>query len=332
MTAEEKLKLKVAVSQVFRPGTPIDKQQLFAGRLDQVNDVLNAALQPGRHVMMFGERGVGKTSLAKVISEIIKANSGYQLLNCGMINCDSGDDFNSLWRKIFREISFAIQTRNPGFSPRVEDPTSLESILPNRKLTPDDIRYLLNQVGEHTLIVIDELDRLTDVQSKSQLADAIKNLSDHAANTTLILVGVADSVDELVAEHNSIDRALVQVPIPRMSMDELLEIIDNGLSAAKMTAQPEVSHWIGRLSQGLPHYTHSLGLYSAFRAIEEDRTEVTVDEVISATRTTVEKSHTIHSFNAVRQVVPKNRTSLLKCFAHAPSPKQTNLDSFLLQP
>ncbi len=295
MTGEEKLKLKVAVSLVFRPGTPIDKQQLFAGRLDQVNDVLNAALQPGRHVMMFGERGVGKTSLAKVISEIIKANNGYQLLNCGTINCDSGDDFNSLWRKIFREISFAIQTRNPGFSPKADEPTSLEAILPNRKLNPDDIRYLLNQVGEHTLIVIDELDRLTDTQSKSQLADAIKNLSDHAASTTLILVGVADSVDELVAEHNSIDRALVQVPIPRMSMDELVEIIGNGLSAAKMTAQPEVSNWIGRLSQGLPHYTHSLGLYSAFKAIEEDRTEVTVNDVLHATRMTVEKSHTIHS-------------------------------------
>jgi energy-coupling factor transporter ATP-binding protein EcfA2 len=245
--------------------------------------------------MMFGERGVGKTSLAKVISEIIKANNGYQLLNCGTINCDSADDFNSLWRKIFREISFAMDSRRPGFNPKPEQPASVESLLPGRKINSDDVRYLLKQVGEHTLIIIDELDRLTDPQSKSQLADTIKNLSDHASNTTLMLVGVADSVDELVAEHHSIERALVQVPIPRMSMNELTEIIDNGLSAAKMGAEPKVSHWIGWLSQGLPHYTHSLGLYSAFKAIEDDRTEVSADDVLHATRMTVEKSHTIQN-------------------------------------
>ncbi len=106
MTPQEKMGMKVLVSSVFRPGTPIDRQQLFAGRLDQVNDVLNAVLQPGRHVIMFGERGVGKTSLARVISEIIKVSKGYRLLNCGTINCEKTDDFNSLWRKIFRELSF----------------------------------------------------------------------------------------------------------------------------------------------------------------------------------------------------------------------------------
>jgi hypothetical protein len=44
----------------------------------------------------------------------------------------------------------------------------------------------------------------------------IKTLSDNASSikTTLILVGVADSVDELIGEHQSIERAIKQVPMP----------------------------------------------------------------------------------------------------------------------
>lgn len=297
MTSEEKMSLKARVSSLFRPGTPIDQQQLFAGRVDQVNDVLNAALQPGRHVMMFGERGVGKTSLAKYVSEVIKANDIYRVLNCGTINCDTKDDFNSLWRKIFREMSFVMEPMGGSGFKSLEPPkeTQLESILPGRELNPDDIRYILSQVKEHTLIIIDELDKLTPHSARAQMADAIKNLSDHAVKTTLIMVGVADSVEELIAEHQSIDRSLVQVPMPRMSVGELTDIINNGLNTANMTTDADVTLWIARLSQGLPHYTHSLGLYSAFKAIESDRTHITVNDVLEATKTTVTKSHTLLS-------------------------------------
>jgi Cdc6-like AAA superfamily ATPase len=187
-------------------------------------DVLNAALQPGRHVIMLGERGVGKTSLARVISEIIKASKGYRLLNCGTINCEKADNFNGLWRKIFRELSFARESNEQGLDGQTQiADLSLESTLPNRELNSDDIRYVLGKIKEHTLILIDELDRLTDRSARTQLADTIKNLSDHSVNSTLILVGVADSVEELISEHNSIERALVQVPMPRMSIGELIQ-------------------------------------------------------------------------------------------------------------
>src|SRR5882672_7916322 len=167
--------MKVQISSVFRPGTPIDKQQLFAGRLDQVNDVLNGALQPGRHVIMFGERGVGKTSLAKFVSEAIKANHGYRLLNCGTVNCETTDNFNSLWRKIFRELFYSDTSQEAGFkSQRELNEAPIESILPNRELHGDDVRYMLTQVKEHTLIVIDELDRLVHAPSRARLADTIK--------------------------------------------------------------------------------------------------------------------------------------------------------------
>jgi hypothetical protein len=183
----------------------------------------------------------------------------------------------------------------PGFSNTSDVSVALESILPDREINPDDVRYMLGKVKEHTLIVIDELDRLHNRSARSQLADTIKNLSDHAVNSTLMLVGIADSVGDLIVEHHSIERAIVQVPMPRMSKGELIRIINTGLEASEMTADPSVKNWIAELCQGLPHYMHSLALYAAFAAIESDRSEILPEDVLQATLATVEKSHTIRA-------------------------------------
>jgi hypothetical protein len=44
----------------------------------------------------------------------------------------------------------------------------------------------------------------------SEFRSLIKVLSDNSVPATLVLVGVADSVDALIVEHQSIERALVQ--------------------------------------------------------------------------------------------------------------------------
>ncbi|MDQ3585495.1 MAG: ATP-binding protein [Acidobacteriota bacterium] len=293
MDAQEQINFRVKVGTVFRPCAPVDRITLFAGRQDQINDVVNATVQPGRHVIMFGERGVGKTSLAKVLAEIL-SGAGLQLLNSGTINCDGTDNFASLWRKIFREMTVIMRAKQIGFRSESFDETrSLDSLLPEEP-TPDDIRYILSQIPGTVIIILDEVDRIKDRETITLLADTIKNLSDHSVNVTLILVGVADAVDDLISEHRSIERALIQVPMPRMSRAELLQIIDRGLSHAGMTIDEHAKDRIARLSQGLPHYTHLLGLYAALHAIDKNQnTHITMSDVKAATITAVEKAHSI---------------------------------------
>lgn len=300
MDEQKRMEQRVKISQVFRPGAPIDKYALFAGRLEQVKDVIDATIQPGRHVILYGERGVGKTSLAKVISEIL-SNAGVKLLDSGTINCDPTDDFSSLWHKIFRELSIVLEnkeTRQVGFVPpngrSQSEKVCLEELLPE-KTTPDDVRYVFNYVPTKSIIIIDEIDRLKNQEATTLLADTIKNLSDHSVKTTLILVGVADSVGDLIAEHKSIERAIIQVPMPRMSRSELIQILDKGLPTVNMTIEEPAKNWIADLSKGLPHYTHSLGLYAALKAIDDDRDQITRKDVVQATQTIVQKSHTILS-------------------------------------
>ena len=55
--------LEAAAQTLFRPRTPVDESRLFAGRFEQVKTLVDVIYEPGGHAIIYGERGVGKTSL-----------------------------------------------------------------------------------------------------------------------------------------------------------------------------------------------------------------------------------------------------------------------------
>jgi hypothetical protein len=118
------------------------------------------------------------------------------------------------------------------------------------------------------VVIFDEFDRLQDQTAKILIADTVKTLSDYAVDATILLIGVADSVDQLIHEHHSIERALVQVHLPRMSDDEIKEIITRGLLKLTLTISRDALSEMANLSQGLPYVTHLLALHSARSALE----------------------------------------------------------------
>lgn len=292
MEEAELMRRTIAVSDAFRPGAPIDRAALFAGRRETMSDVIRAVVQRGQHVILFGERGVGKTSLANILSELL-TQAGWTGLGCGTVNADPTDDFSSLCRKAFREIAFTVKAKQVGFTPAPGGAggaaATLADWLPER-VTPDDVRAALQHWGQNTIIVIDELDRISDPEVTMLLADTIKNLSDHAVNATLILVGVADSVEQLISEHQSIERALVQVRMPRMSREELHEIVEKGMERVGLDVEPAAKNDIARLSQGLPHFTHLLAQHAAMAAVTDNRPVVTEADVAAATKSAVAKA------------------------------------------
>jgi hypothetical protein len=113
---------------------------------------------------------------------------------------------------------------------------------------------------------IDEFDRLPEDDRKS-FADLIKALSDYSLDATIILIGVGGSVEEIIAEHQSVSRALIQVQMPRMLPEEIRQIMITSLERLGMDIEPETLNKIVLLSKGLPHYTHLVGLYATKAAL-----------------------------------------------------------------
>lgn len=292
VSTQQRYRRILEVSRIFSPGAPIDQSELFAGRYEQIKDVIMALGQKGRHVIIYGERGVGKTSLANVFGQVATTGTKSRRWDYS-VNADPSDDFSSLWRKALRQIVMTTTRRGFGFADAesTQESWTLDMALPHEEVTPDDVRSALAELPTAATLIIDEIDTITDARTRAMLAHTIKSLSDNAIPSTVILVGVADSVDELIAEHRSVERALVQVRMPRMSREELNELMQKALLKAKMTITEDARNVIVQLSRGLPHYTHSLGLHSATKAIERDSEEVTLADVYAATREACEKAN-----------------------------------------
>jgi Cdc6-like AAA superfamily ATPase len=263
------------VGRVFTPFAPVDSLELLSGRTSQVMDVVDAINQRGRHAVLYGERGVGKTSLANVLPDVFFDDKTGEKLRSVKINCHTTADYYSAWANIFRELGKEEEFE----ACWSQDPPDSE-----------DVRYLLESLGHRLLIVMDELDRLEDDAALSQLADTIKTLSDHSVDVTIVLVGVADSIDQLLGDHESIQRNLTQVPMQRMSVSELGLIVSTGMERLGMAIEDEAQSRIPRLSEGLPFYTHLLCLHAAQRAVMEDRDIVTATDVEEAIKTSVNKA------------------------------------------
>ena len=298
----------VRLGSVFTPAAPIQNEDLFSGRNDLLVRIAHAVSQRGMHCILFGERGVGKTSLANILPSTL-ASSGAELV-VAAINCDTSDDYSSLMHKLMQEIIAVTEMPNIGFG---RDFTEIQSPLSQslpESPRPNDVRRLLQAVGANVLLIIDEFDRIVDQDLLRLISDTIKTLSDRAVPATFVLVGVASNVDGLLREHRSIERCLMQVRMPRMTSDELAGIIDNGLEQVDMAMEDTVRWYIPAVAQGYPHYAHLLALESAWRSVKEDRKEVNLNDIESSIGDAI--NHTEHSIQDgyLKAVYSANRTAL----------------------
>lgn len=274
------LNLAFEAGRVFTPGSPLNERDLFAGRSDQVDQIINAISQKGYHVVLFGDRGVGKTSLSNVLIEFL-SDVGQNMFLMPRANCDASDDFASLWKKVLRGVSVTQSKSGVGFTAEaIRTSSTIAEMLPDT-VAPDDVRRTLAQLatGNSMVVVFDEFDRLQNRTTTVMMADLIKSLSDHGVDATIMLIGVADSVDVLIGEHQSVERALVQVRLPRMSRSEIEQIVTKGLAKLGLQVEPEALSELSTLSQGLPYVTHLLALHTCRAALQRRDVKIGMGDV-----------------------------------------------------
>ncbi|MEA2906655.1 MAG: hypothetical protein QOI12_4042 [Alphaproteobacteria bacterium] len=269
-TSDDWTILGFEISNLF-DGAPIDEEDLFAGRAHEVRRILEAVFAKSKHVVLFGERGVGKTSLSNIFWK--RYNSSVRSFIVARVQAGPADTFSSLWIRALEELKAAgVAT---GKSEYVPFDISYETI------TPSQVRRELQRCGANSLpiIIIDEYNEMVDAAGKALTANLIKEFYDFSVTTTIVIVGVADNISEMIEDHASIDRALVQIPLKRMSPGELKEIISKRSDRTVMTFSNDALWTIIVLSRGLPYFTQTLSKHAALRAIEDRRLVVSNDDV-----------------------------------------------------
>jgi len=262
---------------LFRPRTPIDDSKLFSGRIAQIRELMDVIYEPGGHAIIHGERGVGKTSLANIIHQKIAP----QILNVRAIpvDCSTKATFFDVWAHALE--GFEVDGKPAAEMLRSSNtPYALYNIL---GCLPDRIDYVF---------VFDEFDRLKDPDVQSLMTDTIKHLSNTPRiRVTIIIVGVASTISNLFKDHESIVRATTQIKMPRMSSDELSEIVTERLPKLNMTLDEDVRRKMIKYSQGLPGYMHLLGQLATRSALSRKVMHISDGDLVAAVAQALEKTH-----------------------------------------
>ncbi len=197
-----------------------------------------------------------------------------------------------IWSAVLDEIAFRSEKQN------IALPKSVRRVIQEfgsgirADFSPELARRLMEQLASLMVVVviIDEFDRVSDVATRQTIADTIKFFSDRNVPATLVLIGVSDDVESLIAEHQSTERCIVQVRMRRMTRDEIETIVVGSLKAVGMSIETAALHEISRISMGLPHYAHLIGLYSARQAIQSGSKKIMQGHVGEAVDSAVQRA------------------------------------------
>ena len=284
MTQDQKL---LILGQVFSPTFPIQEKDFFFGRINQLEKIADAINEQGQHAILYGERGVGKTSLANIMAK------SYTNLYPVKVTCERQDTFKSLWERAFESIQFSKTTEGLGFNKvqttQLVNLKSQITSIPNLKA--NQLVNILNSFGDFkTLFIFDEFDNIQNDKTRASFADFIKSLSDNNKNTTIVLVGIADSIENLIGNHQSLERCLKQVKMPRMKPEEGIQIIKNGFSKLDIKIEQNIIEKIIEFSSGFPHYIHLLCKYGAKELIINHKDNFTDAYLLIAIREGIENT------------------------------------------
>ncbi|CAN5603604.1 hypothetical protein BH10PSE14_BH10PSE14_07640 [soil metagenome] len=267
--------LLAATQSLFKPKAPIDDDKLFSGRKKQIHEVLEVIWEEGAHAVIFGERGVGKTSLANIIDKrVISVMSQVRYLK---VSCSPNDTFFEIWSNILHDFEW--------------DGKPVPEILTSNP-TPYSVYRILESLdkSQYFLMVFDEFDRIKSTETKMMMADLIKHFSNNPTTLTVLIVGVGDTLIDLFSSHQSIARCCTQIRMQRMSPAESEDILNERLPKLGMQIEGKVRDQIVRLSQGLPGYMHLLGQLVVRAALIEKSLLIEERHLRTALETALDKA------------------------------------------
>jgi len=310
------------VGRIFSPSAPVSHQDLFIGRDREIRRIVGSLNEAGQHVVLYGARGAGKTSLANVMMAYV------QNVICAKITCTRSDTFSSMWTKVLGKVRIAMRRKGVGFMESEEEVgVHLPELLPNPEdVQAVDIENIIEQIQHPMFFIFDEFDTITDEESQRKMADTLKLLSDNVSYATVMIVGISESVENLIGEHPSLERCLNQIDLTLMNKQELTSVITQGLAYTELEMHADLVQKVVDFSVGYPHYVHLLMKHAATEALYDESDNIGENHLQYAVRESV-KGMNKSMQNAYRKAVASSRKQnqfmhVLNACALAPTDEQ----------
>lgn len=281
---QDVVRRRIALREALGASQPVIGRDHFAGRHDALRQLISAIEQQRLHVVVYGERGIGKTSLSHVFAET--AREARYLVLYG--SCGTEAKFDTMFRSFAARIPRLYHKSVLPNSAEAERGDNLNMLLPD-DFGPRELAELFSDVvGTRVIIILDEYDRVLDVSFRRDVAELIKNLSDRAARVQLVLTGVAQNLDELIGYAPSIRRNIVGLPMRPMNAGEVRELLGIGERAADIVYDNDATRLITTIAGGSPylvrlisHQAGMVALDNAADTVSEDHAKSAVERVLT---------------------------------------------------
>lgn len=256
------------VAEHFTPAKPISKIEHLYGRERKRKEIERAFASPGKHLFVYGDRGVGKTSMARTTAAL---RAGVDAKEVPFVSCDKGASFFDMATNINKEILRIY--------PRLIDNLKVEAKIDAKffKLTGskeiigntagsgstvheacDTLRILTKGLSE-CIVIVDEFDQIASDADKKYFADLIKQVSDREIPIRFMLTGIGRSLEELIGVHLSTDRYVAPIGLEPIPHDARWAILQKAADAIGVQLDRDAVIRIGQISDGFPYYIHLIG-------------------------------------------------------------------------
>ena len=253
-----------SIYTAFSTAMPVTDRHGLAGRNSELEKLVEAIVVQRKHAVIFGTRGSGKTSLARVFGDLADESGCIALYGSA-----SGDaDFDSLFRPFLSDLpmSAAGQEKVRKLMNEPLDVTRLAALL-------------VEDVKQRSILIVDEYDRVQSDEAKTDVATLLKLLTDIHSPVQVVLVGIAGDVDGLIAAHPSLRRHIAPqrvAPIPKQDLERLLMSCAGN---ARLRLDPDALDALGGAAMGSPYHARLFGMQAALVTEADGRDRMTLSDV-----------------------------------------------------
>lgn len=270
---------RALIRDAFTPSQPVNDRAMFSGRRELLEDLIVAIEDQRLHFVLFGDRGIGKTSILHVLSELA-TDADY--LVC-YISCGERMSFGDFARRIAQRIPLLYHGDYAPGAAEIERGGHLSDLLPQGEIDVSTFGEMLGRLSDtRILMLLDEFDRVESEDFRRSIAEFIKNLSDNAAPAQIVIAGVASDLPELVAQIPSIRRNVLGVLVPNMDDEEVAGMLEIAERRTGLTFTPEARELISLATLGLPYLVGLIAQHAAILTTKRDSLDVLKSDVREA--------------------------------------------------